>query len=111
MDEQIRYIIVAGINGARKSTLYRARPGLFTHSERLNADEILQKWVVIIRQFTELLPPRRQFKVSSNDCKLIITFRLHQRNYKPITLMFFNFFFFQIISANKFTDFKSFVIK
>ena len=43
MDEQIRYIIVAEINGAKKSTLYRARPELFTHSERLNANEILQK--------------------------------------------------------------------
>ena len=38
MSELKRYLIVAG-----KSTLYRARPELFTHSKRLNADEILQK--------------------------------------------------------------------
>lgn len=43
MSELKRYIIVAGINGAGKSTLYRVRPELFTHSKRLNADEILQK--------------------------------------------------------------------
>ena len=43
MSEPKRYIIVAGISGAGKSTLYRARPELFTHSKRLNADEILQK--------------------------------------------------------------------
>lgn len=43
MSEPNRYIIVAGISGAGKSTLYRARPELFTHSKRLNADEILQK--------------------------------------------------------------------
>ncbi|TAR88253.1 ATPase, partial [Lactiplantibacillus plantarum] len=43
MSEPKRYSIVAGISGAGKSTLYRARPELFTHSKRLNADEILQK--------------------------------------------------------------------
>lgn len=43
MSEPKRYIIVAGISGAGKSTLYRARPELFTHSKRLNTDEILQK--------------------------------------------------------------------
>ncbi len=43
MSEPKRYIIVAGISGAGKSTLYRAIPELFTHSKRLNADEILQK--------------------------------------------------------------------
>ena len=43
MSELKRYIIVAGITGAGKSTLYRVSPELFTHSKRLNADEILQK--------------------------------------------------------------------
>lgn len=43
MSELKRYLIVAGINGAGNSTLYRARPELFTHSKRVNADEILQK--------------------------------------------------------------------
>ena len=43
MSEPKRYIIVAGISGTGKSTLYRASPELFTHSKRLNADEILQK--------------------------------------------------------------------
>lgn len=43
MSEPKRYIILAGISGAGKNTLYRARPELFTHSKRLNTDEILQK--------------------------------------------------------------------
>ena len=47
MSELKRYLIVAGINGAGKSILYRARPELFTHSKRLNADEIYKKWVAI----------------------------------------------------------------
>lgn len=36
------YIIVAGINGAGKSTMYEMSPKMFEGTERLNADEILR---------------------------------------------------------------------
>ncbi|EQA3598027.1 ATPase [Enterococcus faecalis] len=38
-----QYIIVAGVNGAGKSTLYRTVPQLFQDTQRINADEILNK--------------------------------------------------------------------
>ena len=41
--EKPKYVIIAGINGAGKSTLYRLQPELFHSTERINADEILQK--------------------------------------------------------------------
>ncbi|HEM3504620.1 TPA: zeta toxin family protein [Streptococcus suis] len=38
-----QYIIVAGVNGAGKSSLYRLWPWLFKNTRRINADEWLQK--------------------------------------------------------------------
>ncbi|APX71901.1 zeta toxin family protein [Companilactobacillus allii] len=38
-----RYIIIAGVNGAGKSSLYDLQPELFANTKRINADEILQK--------------------------------------------------------------------
>jgi len=37
-----KYIIVAGINGTEKSTLYQLQPKLFSGTKRINADEILR---------------------------------------------------------------------
>lgn len=37
-----QYILVAGVNGAGKSALYRTEPKLFEGTRRLNADEKLQ---------------------------------------------------------------------
>ncbi|MEY8736462.1 zeta toxin family protein [Lactobacillus sp. AN1001] len=39
-----KYIIVAGVNGTGKSTLYQAQKELFDNTKRINADEILQKF-------------------------------------------------------------------
>lgn len=41
--EKPQYIIVAGVNGAGKSSLYRLWPSLFKNTRRINADEWLQK--------------------------------------------------------------------
>ncbi len=41
-----QYIIVAGINGAGKSTLYDTLPIFFDKTKRINADEILNKFVL-----------------------------------------------------------------
>lgn len=37
-----KYIIVAGINGAGKSTMYEIDPGMFADTKRINADEMLR---------------------------------------------------------------------
>lgn len=41
--EKPKYIIVAGINGAGKNTLYQTYPNLFKNTDRVNTDEILRK--------------------------------------------------------------------
>ncbi|WP_313537372.1 zeta toxin family protein [Enterococcus sp.] len=43
MNTKLQYIIVAGVNGAGKSTLYQTIPEIFEHTQRINADEILNK--------------------------------------------------------------------
>ena len=43
MKDRPQYIIVAGVNGAGKSTLYQTVPQLFQDTQRINADEILNK--------------------------------------------------------------------
>ncbi|MDN6779950.1 MAG: zeta toxin family protein [Lactobacillus sp.] len=43
MKDRPQYIIIAGVNGAGKSTLYQTVPQLFQDTQRINADEILNK--------------------------------------------------------------------
>lgn len=38
-----KYIIVAGVNGPGKSTLFQTYPEIFMNTKRVNADEILRK--------------------------------------------------------------------
>ncbi len=42
MIKKPKYIIVAGINGAGKSTFYETSTFLFKNTQQVNADEILR---------------------------------------------------------------------
>lgn len=41
--DQPRYILIAGVNGAGKSSLYELQPHIVTGTQRINADEILKQ--------------------------------------------------------------------
>lgn len=38
-----KYILIAGVNGAGKSSLYHLQPNIVKNTKRINADEILQR--------------------------------------------------------------------
>lgn len=40
---QPKYILIAGVNGAGKSSFYELEPGFVKSTIRINADEILQR--------------------------------------------------------------------
>ena len=73
--EKPKYVIIAGINGAGKSTLYRLQPELFNSTERINADEILQKmggdWRKEIDNFRAMREEVKQLHDALNNCKSI----------------------------------------
>lgn len=73
--EKPKYVIIAGINGAGKSTLYRLQPELFHSTERINADEILQKmggdWRKEIDNFRAMREEVKQLHDALNNFKSI----------------------------------------